>query len=540
MLAQLITLIREQGVSFCLYVLYFALVAFILRYPTSADLSLVPLDPNFPLHALAGLDLSDGGSGFVNTRLEFPEGAPIRYLAWPLLFCAQLFEGSLHPVAAFHVGILTWLTLQGVLMMYLFHDFLEDRLRALIASTLALCAPQVLIALGNAQFENVAPAFLLLIAWSIERKQYKWLLFGLFGSCFSSPYMGFLGLLLALITGYHSKRVWIYMTLSSAASWAYFTAVTGSGVHESTQPAPSSMAESANLLGLILPINIAENGGTELPSIMERIRLLSTPATSAPFDDKWFWVMVTASSFVGVSWILLGIVGIWQKKGDPIARHLILWALLTMLCSFGDQLFITLGTNQYSLPWIWKLTDFIPGLSDMNATHRFLMAPSLVLALGVACLGRRMLMLLGFIICILEALLISPAHWPIPSKKPSLPEELSVIQKPFIFWPPPPVISSYKVTMTGLLIDQPIALFSAQGSSMPDASGKIAPIHTLLDRHGRSLQEWTQAIVQTDVNNLIQYRSFHESNGVLPIRTHQRMCYPSYCVSMLIHEVPEQ
>ena len=103
-------------------------VAFVLRYPTSADLSLVPLDPIFPLHALAALDLSDGGSGFVNTRLEFPDGAPIRYLAWPLLFCSLLFEGSLHPVAAFHLGILTWLTLQGVMMMYLFHDFLEDRL----------------------------------------------------------------------------------------------------------------------------------------------------------------------------------------------------------------------------------------------------------------------------------------------------------------------------------------------------------------------------------------------------------------------------
>ena len=90
------------------------------------------------------------------------------------------------------------------------------------------------------------------------------------------------------------------MTLSSVASWGlYFTAVTGGGVHESTQPAPSSIiSESANLLGLILPINIAENGGTELPSVMERIRLLSTPTTSAPFDDTWFWVMVTASAFL--------------------------------------------------------------------------------------------------------------------------------------------------------------------------------------------------------------------------------------------------
>ena len=249
--------------------------------------------------------------------------------------------------------------------------------------------------------------------------------------------------------------------------------------------------------------------------------------------------MVTASSFLGISWIVLGIIGIWQKKGDPIARHLLLWSVLAMLFSFGDQFVIPIGPKQYSFPWIWQLVDLLPGLSDMNATHRFLMAPSLVLALGVACLGRRILMVLGGVICVLEALLISPAHWPIPSKKPVLPEELSVIQKPFIFWPPPPVISSYKVTMTGLLIDQPIALFSAQGSSMPDASGKIAPLHTLLDRHGQTLNEWTQSVIDSDVNNLIQYRSFHNSNGELPLRTHPRMCYPSYCVSMLIHEVHE-
>ena len=127
----------------------------------------MPLDPNFPLHALAGLDLSDGGTGFVNSRLEWPDGAPIRYLAWPLLLCAQIFERSFDAVPAFHLGILVWLTTQGVLMVYLFQDLLKERARALSASTLALCAPQVLIALGNGQFENVAPALLLLIAWSI-------------------------------------------------------------------------------------------------------------------------------------------------------------------------------------------------------------------------------------------------------------------------------------------------------------------------------------------------------------------------------------
>ena len=534
----MLSILRQHGLRFALVSLYFIWVAGILRYPTSIDLTLVPLDPNFPLHALAGLDLSDGGNGFINTRLEFPDGAPIRYLAWPLLLCAQLFEHSFEPIAAFHLGILSWLTFQGILMYYLFLDIVQEHLRSLVGATLGLCAPQVLIALGNAQFENVAPAFLLLIAWSIERKKYGWLILGLLGTCFSSPYMGFLGLLLALILGFQSKWTWLSMGISALSAQLYYSAVTGGQIHESTQPAPSVMSESANLIGIFLPINIAENGGTELPSYLERIQLFSTAPSEAPFDDLWFWVMVTASSFLGVAWIVFGLMGLWQKRGDALTRKLALWGGVGLLCSFGDNIIIDIGLQQYYIPWIWRITDVIPGLADMNATHRFLMAPSLLLALGVACMDRRFLLTLGFGLCIFEALLISPAHWPIPAKKATVPDELSVIQKPFIFWPPPPVISSYKITMTSLLLNQPIALFSAQGTSMPDASGKISPFYTKKDRHGRSLQEWTYEAVKNDVTTLIQYRSFHESNGVLPIKSHQRMCYPSYCVSLLVQNTP--
>ena len=339
---------------------------------------------------------------------------------------------------------------------------------------------------------------------------------------------------MALLLGFRSKLVWLLMGISALSAQLYYSAVTGGQIHESTQPAPSVMSESANLIGIFLPINIAENGGTELPSYVERIQLFWTTPSEAPFDDVWFWVMVTASSFLGVAWIVFGLIGLWQKRGDALTRRLALWSGVALLCSFGDNIIIDIGVQQYYIPWVWRITDLVPGLADMNATHRFLMGPSLILALGVACIGKRTFLTLGFVACLFEALLISPAHWPIPAKKATLPEELSVIQKPFIFWPPPPVISSYKVTMTSLLLNQPIALFSAQGTSMPDASGKISPLHTKLDRHGRSLQDWTQEAIKNDVTTLIQYRSFHESNGILPIKSHQRMCYPSYCVSLLV------
>ena len=89
MIARLTSLIRTHGLYFCLSLMYFGLVAIVLRYPTSTDLSLVPLDPNFPLHALAALDLSDGGSGFVNTRLSFLMGH--LSVIWLGLFCSALY-----------------------------------------------------------------------------------------------------------------------------------------------------------------------------------------------------------------------------------------------------------------------------------------------------------------------------------------------------------------------------------------------------------------------------------------------------------------
>ena len=110
--------------------------------------------------------------------------------------------------------------------MYLFQDFLEDRFCAIRRSYTRLCAPQILIALGNAQFENVAPP-LFIADCVVDRKETLqmvalWTARGLF----QQSVYGISGLLLALITGYRSKRVWIYMTVSGL-SWAYYTAVTG-------------------------------------------------------------------------------------------------------------------------------------------------------------------------------------------------------------------------------------------------------------------------------------------------------------------------
>ena len=80
--------------------------------------------------------------------------------------------------------------------------------------------------------------------------------------------MGFLGLLLAVVMDFKEKWVWLSMTLSSAGLWWYYDAVISGGIHESTRPATAVMSESENLLGLFLPINIAENGGPNVRMLL--------------------------------------------------------------------------------------------------------------------------------------------------------------------------------------------------------------------------------------------------------------------------------
>ena len=523
--------VRAHLLSFIALLIYFGVIAIVLRYPTSIHPDAVPLDPNFPLHALAAQDLVSGGTPFVNTHLEWPDGAPIRYLAWPLLLIGMLGNLIWDPIPAMNIAIIVWLMIQGIGMTYLFQSLLQDWIRATLASTLAISAPQLLIALGNAQFENVAPLFLLLIAWSLLRKKYAWLTVGLLGACFSSPYMGFLGLLLALILGYKQSWTWFNMVVTSSAVWWYYHAVSDGMVHESTQPAPSIMSESASLLGLWMPANIAENGGNTLTYGVDRLNQIGNIIPTDTFDDSWFWVMVTASSYIGITWTFIGLAGLWMKRHDPIVKGLSIWGLIALLFSFGDVLYIN---TDLQLHWIWQLSNWIPGLSNMNATYRFLAAPSLLLALGVVCFGSRWMVILSSLLCLGEALLITPAHWPIPAKNPDIPAEIKDLDQPFVFWPPPPVISSYKVTMTGLLLNQPVALFSEQGVGLPKADGRLPQLGAGLNRRGNSLQQWVDQLVDLKVNRIVFYQSFHDNYNRIPIRVHQRKCYDSYCISLLV------
>ena len=504
---------------------YFLLISILLRWPLSlyGNWDAVPLEPNFPLHALAALDLSMEGTPFHNQHLEWPVGVPVRYLAWSLLLVAIPLEAYFTPIEAFNVAIVVWIWGQGVGLYWLFSQWFHSERQRYTGATLAIVAPQTIIVLGNGQFENFAPFFLLFCFWAAQRKSTFRCLLGLLACCFSSPYIGFLALLLVLITARFNLKLFSLLFLASTATFFYYQPVSRNEVHESTMAAPSEIPEKADLLHMLIPRNKALNSGKEVMSIQKRQRLLFTPPSQGMYDNRWPWLMATSSSFLGLSFLLLGIRGLIGNP-DPRFRPLVHWAILSTLFALGTALYVGFGR----IPFLWQVSTLIPGLKSMQATSRFLMAPSLLLALGVSLYPARRMLPLLVPICMLEALFITPAHWPVPARKLIPHPELKDVTAPVLFWPAPPSISSHKVTMLSLVLNQPLALFSDMEATPPTPRG----FHNSgqgKNRQGQTAQEWNY-FIKKKTNIMVQFRGDFETNHNTPIQFHHQVCSESYCL----------
>ena len=506
----------------------------LLRYPLSIHPTAIPLDPNFPLHALASWDLTEHGTWFTNMHLEWPDGAPVRYLAGTLLGIAYVCNLYLDPIPAFNIATVLWIWMQGFgIFCILQHMTQQKTSHAICGAILCLVSPQGLLALSNGQFENFSPFFLLLTGWSVHHKKYPLTLMALLCCGFSSPYMAILAFLLVIIMEHKNIMVWGNIAITAGAIWWYYHPVTAQMVHESVIPAPSTMGERATPLGLFLPENIAENGGNSWAHPIERWHNIFTSISTETFAETWYWLMPTASNFLGYSWILFGIYGLWTNRHNAFIHKLILWGAICTLISFGHHI----DFGFFSIPNVWMLSEFLPGVSNMQATYRFLVGPSIALTLGIVYLYPKHIVwiTLGAMV---EALFVTPAYWPIPSKYPEIHQDIAHIQEPFIFWPAPPIISSYKVTILSLLLEQPIALYEEQTASMPNPDGSFHKIGKNINRHGLSVQEWLDQVQAQKVNELIQYRLFTIDHK-LPFSTHNRKCGEVYCINRLEQILPK-
>jgi hypothetical protein len=163
----------------------------------------------------------------------------------------------------------------------------------------------------------------------------------------------------------------------------------------------------------------------------------------------------------------------------------------------------------------------------MQATSRFLFATSLLLTFGVCLFPHRKWLPLILVISMLETLFITPAHWPIPSKDLQLSKELQEIDAPIAFWPAAPSLSSHKVTMLFLVLEQPLALFSDMEATMPDRKGHYNAGRGR-NRQGQTLQEWN-TLIKERTNLMLQFRGDFETNKNPLTDYHHQQCFSSYC-----------
>lgn len=501
---------------------YFLLLAVIVRWPLSIYLDAVPLEPNFPLHALAALDLSIDGTPFLNQHLEWPTGAPVRYLAWPLLLIGIPLERFFSSVEAFNLATLLWIWGQGIGVYWLFSKWFRSEFQRFSGATLAIIAPQSLIALGNGQFENFAPFFLLLCFWAAQERRFILCTIGLLACCFSSPYIGFLALLLVFITARFQPKMLLALGLSASLTFIYYQPVSSKDVHESTMAAPTDYPEVATIQHLFIPSNKALSSGTEIMSAKTRWNKIFSKPQAQDYDNRWAWLLASSSNFMGFSFLIFGCWGLIANRRTEL-QPLIIWGILSTLFAFGSS--VDLGFIE--LPFLWKVSHILPGLANMQATSRFLFATSLLLTFGVCLFPHRKWLPLILVISMLETFFITPAHWPIPSKDLQLSKELQEINAPIAFWPAAPSLSSHKVTMLSLVLEQPLALFSDMEATMPDRKGHYNAGRGR-NRQGQTLQEWN-TLIKERTNLMLQFRGDFETNKNPLTDYHHQQCFSSYC-----------
>ena len=253
------------------YGLFFLVLATILRWPTIPYIEAAPLDPNFPLHALAAKGLSQG-EVFRLSYLEWPYGASMRYIAWPLLIIATPLNYIFSSIAAMNIAVWIWMWIQGIGGFWIGKRLNCTNSSSIFLGVGAMCAPISLISLGNGQYENIA---LFPLMWFCTAMYQKKSIFIPFLLClFSSPYQGICALLAVpfFLTKKHWKQHFGEMIALLVCTYMYYAAVSSGQVHESVAPAGASLPEKAYPFGLFWPENVAQNGGVPLSGPIERLQ----------------------------------------------------------------------------------------------------------------------------------------------------------------------------------------------------------------------------------------------------------------------------
>ena len=494
------------------------LMAVALRWPLSIYWDAAPLEPNFPLHALGAAGVGRG-EWLSLSSLEWPDGATVRYIAWPLMVIGGLISWVATPIVSMNLAVTGWIALSMIGIWRIGRAWGWHNNGAVLAALAGTVAPVNMLALGNGQFENMCLFPLTWVCFSAQQGHVGRLAFSLLLCCFSSPYQGVVGAIGGLIFGLQNwrKAVPTMAIVLLLTAWHYGPVKDGM-VHESVAPPPNAAAERALPIGWLVPENIAENGGQPLRGPIQRVKEISNTPSSTIYSHRWPWLMSTATSYVGIILLIGGATALIRRRKETVAKKAALVGIVCGVIAMGDT--VSIGSTALPLPW--TLVDELPGLTQMKATARFLTGLSMaaLIGLGILKIHRNFAIVFG-VALVADGLLLTPSHWPMPSKKPLPSRQLKNIEgkAPIAFWPAAPIIASHKVTMTALFLERPLALYAERNIGMPEADGRIQRNNRKrMDRNDRSPEEWADLLKSKGVLHIVQFRDIvgSESQPFMP------------------------
>jgi hypothetical protein len=421
--------------------------ALLLLWPSSIFPNLAPLNPNQALHLLVLRHLGHWVSALLAghpvplnliDECSWPNGLPIRVVAWPYQLVALPFTLVVSEIAAFNIAKTLLLALAGVAMWAWLRRIGLGR-PAAVAGTLALQAsPLLLTFLSNGQVENhLAAAFPLLLLCMAHGGPAGAGLVAIVAAAaaFSSPYQA-VPLALLCGIGILFTRGWGQRVLVAGAfaagtlpAWAYF----GTGQYCSLAGGlrgPSSGEVPATLSDALVP---ALRGwqAARLAELWNFFRY----GDVVTIGTRWEGRDLVHIGYLGLALVVVGGMGLLlallhrsdQRRNGAIVG---LFTLLTFVLACGSSLRLSAGVDT-GVPLPWALIKHFARVGELGTTWRFLTGASFGLAAGAAFLVEvfsrrawlaRAVSSLVVVAVLLDLLALAPVRLPIRAAHVKLPE----------------------------------------------------------------------------------------------------------------------
>jgi hypothetical protein len=455
------------------------LLAVLVRWPLSVNLDAMPLDPNSPLHILALEQIASGGNWVEISNLAFPTPVPIRMVAIPTLLLGIPFAQVMSPMAALNVATTLMVALQGIAVAALVATLRWGRTAQYVAATAAIACTYTVHVQSLGQQENLGFVAMALAVWSsCQQGRVAWVgsILALAIAAFSSPYQAVPTGILLVCTSWCQNREALLRSLASSAIVAvpvllYYTGATDGassipGI--TTSPPEEGYLASAGLLDMVHPRAMWDGGPSDVPSIADRFSSLTTSISTTTFHSGWPWITAHQTAYLGLV-LLLGGLGLYSGRAGQLHKGLIAGAALSLIFALGPQLRLV-SESSTGLPLPWSAFALLPGLSDLQATHRFLSGLIFALILGLAYSMRNAgrpkgLLLVGLLLA--EGLLRAPVHWPLPTARGELDAVVEKLPEgPVMLWPPLNHFAPQYFEMLAVLLERPVGIYTPSGVTL--------------------------------------------------------------------------